>query len=841
MNKEKSTLLFSIPVLLSGFAGLMYEVLWLKKLGQLFGNTAYASSATLCAFFTGLALGSFLWGKWSKKFTNSLTVYALLELGIAASALLFLIIYKIYALLYTPLYSLFGHVPQLFTLVKFILSFVLLILPCFFMGGTMPVLLNAFVNTRQSLGIKASFLYAINTIGAALGAFATSFFLIIHFGIYNTLYIALILNCLVALFVWFFLRTRSQSQVVYKENTIPGSLHETPIKERFILGLAFVSGFLALGLEVLWIRMFALVLHNSVYSFSVVLIIFIIALALGSLVANRLCNLKTTEFNVLCLFFILSGLSVGLTPTLFKLITQDLSYSAPDAGWYGYIFSIVIKACAVFLVPGIIIGTIFPYLLKVSQNTTGYNTGRIIGNVSSINTIGSAIGATTAGFVLLPFVGLWVSVILIACLYLCIALLLALRADKQRVTFIIVSVVGVISLVTWLNPRHFPLIKINDGEELLDMWEGSHGSVAVVKGGNNLTLVLDNYYTLGDLSAYKYERMQAHLPLLLHHDPKNVFFLGMGTGITAGAALLHPISSVTTCELVPEVITAAQKYFSPYNTGLFTDKRSKVIAEDGRNFLLGTNEQYDVIVSDLFTPWGAGTGNLYTKEHFITIKKHLTNQGVLAQWLPLYQLSKREFDIIAKTMLEVFPLVTMWRGDLFAKDVIVVLIGHVSTEPVSEKSMIKQMKALEYYSNQSEDVAISIPLIFYGGNLSENKKLFDSIAINTDNRPIIEYLSPITHRNQSIQKTDWFGSYELLEFYDALREKTPPESDPFLATLSDEHKDAVHAGYTYFKGAVLKDDKKNNEAQEYFKQFFEYFSPDVAAQLQDLGFQVIGK
>ena len=140
--------------------------------------------------------------------------------------------------------------------------------------------------------------------------------------------------------------------------------------------------------------------------------------------------------------------------------------------------------------------------------------------------------------------------------------------------------------------------------------------------------------------------MQAHIPLLIHPKPQRILFLGMGTGITAGASLSHNVEQVDVVELVSTVIPAAKRYFSPWTNNLFSDQRVKIIADDARNFLLGSNQQYDIIVGDLFTPWHAGTGSLYTVEHFQQVKNHLAPAGHFAQWLPLYQLTHESFSTI---------------------------------------------------------------------------------------------------------------------------------------------------------------------------------------------------
>ena len=198
---------------------------------------------------------------------------------------------------------------------------------------------------------------------------------------------------------------------------------------------------------------------------------------------------------------------------------------------------------------------------------------------------------------------------------------------------------------------------------LIEAWEGRHGTVAVIENGPDRFIKLDSHYSLGGIAAYDSEQGQARIPLFVVPPPASVFFLGMGTGITAGGALDFPVQSVVTCELVPEVVTAARRHFADHTNGLFTDPRSRIVVEDGRHFLAATGQSFDLIISDLFVPWHAGTGSLYTREHFGICRDRLASGGHFVLWVPVQLLSRAEFDILARTVLEVFPHVTAWRGE----------------------------------------------------------------------------------------------------------------------------------------------------------------------------------
>src|SRR6185503_12446297 len=191
-----------------------------------------------------------------------------------------------------------------------------------------------------------------------------------------------------------------------------------------------------------------------------------------------------------------------------------------------------------------------------------------------------------------------------------------------------------------------------------------HGIVAVVEQSGSRRMKLDNFYVLGGTASTGDERMQAHVPLLLHPAPRNVAFLGLGTGITAGAALLHPVERLTALEIVPDVVAVARDHFRAANLGVVDDRRVDCVVEDGRNFLRGTGRKFDVIVGDLFVPWRRGEAGMFSFDQFVSARRALAPGGLFCQWLPMFQMSEEEFNIVAATFLDVFPQTTLWRGDL---------------------------------------------------------------------------------------------------------------------------------------------------------------------------------
>ena len=217
---------------------------------------------------------------------------------------------------------------------------------------------------------------------------------------------------------------------------------------------------------------------------------------------------------------------------------------------------------------------------------------------------------------------------------------------------------------------------------------------------------------------------------------------------------------------------------------------SRLLLRTGAIYLQGISDTYDVIISDLFIPWHAGTGSLYSREHYQTVLSRLNPGGVFTQWVPLFQVSKEEFLIIAKTMLAVFPQVTLWRGDFLPKKPIVGLIGHNDEGPLI-------LDHLGSGADRVSQLKKTMTGLFYAGNLTksadQNAEFFTDIPLNTDDRPLVEYLAPITHRNQRTQEASWFALTALVKFYDRVFTLVPPENDPYLKNLTDQETSSVYA------------------------------------------------
>ena len=802
---------------LSGATGLIFQVLWMYRLGLVFGNAVHATAATLSAFFLGLAVGGWVWGNAARRFSRLLLVYGLMELGVALTALLWLPGLAFYKAQYSTLVSFVDGHRFALVLSKFLFSTTLLFLPAALMGGTFPVLAQLVGEGRRRLANRGTLLYALNTLGAALGVFLAGFWFVSQYGVRATYLMAVALAATVGsaavLLDRFFVVTPSRERRApppeRSVSRVPTAESAPTISYSLLVALAFGTGLLALAAETLWVRMFAQVLQNSVYSFSAILVVFLIALGMGGLLSHALVRLNLSPVRVLLTLLYVGAFLVGMSPVIFDAATNGLSYVASRADWPDYLASVFKLSILVFFPPTLVIGAVFPFLLKVAPRAQR-EPGRIVGRLVWFNSIGGAIGPLLAGFVFLDVLGLWNSVKLLAVGYGLLALLTAASAMAVKTwTRGIWAAALLAGLFLLPSP---PVVRLAAGEELLDVWQSRDGAVTVVKSAENVQMRLDNFYVLGDTRSALVEQMQGHIPLLLHPAPTRVLFLGMGTGITAGASLNHRVERVVVVELVSNVIRAAKRFFSSWVNGLFEDPRVEIVADDARSLLLGTTERYDVIVGDLFTPWHAGTGTLYTVEHFKLAKDRLAPGGLFAQWLPLYQLTPEGFETIAATFASVFPVVTLWRADFSGTRATVALIGQQTDARLDQEVLLRNSGNV--VGDRNKVATRHMAGLFYLGNLAALGERLTDAELNTDDRRTVEFSAPILSQRANAGQGTYLTGHALEQLLTELATKLPFERDPYLAALPEEEIRYAKVGFYYFRYLQRKAEGKQREAED---------------------------
>jgi spermidine synthase len=378
----------------------------------------------------------------------------------------------------------------------------------------------------------------------------------------------------------------------------------------------------------------------------------------------------------------------------------------------------------------------------------------------------------TAGFVVLPALGLRGGLLLAAAGYVALARLIAPpRSRVASLGWAALAAVGVVAIA------RTPLTPLQPGETLRAAAAGPGAMVTVVDTGDDLQLRVDGYYTLGGSAAATTERRQGLVPLLLHPAPRRVAFVGMATGISASAAPALGVEETTVVELIPEVAAAAAAYFVPWNGGLLERPDVRLVVDDGRRFLAAGGQPFDVIVGDLFIPWHAGAGTLYARETFAAAARRLAPGGLFCQWLPLYQLTREEFGVIARTFLGVFPHVGVWRDDFYPDRPVVALMGTMEPPALDVERLGERIGALPGWSR---DALLAEPrglLMLSAGDLSAAPDLAGTGPIDTDDRPVIEFLAPRLTRMGPEGDKDWFTGEQLTDWIAALAERSPSGSD----------------------------------------------------------------
>jgi spermidine synthase len=810
MTRDKWSGRFSLSLhlisFLSGSLALVYEVLWMRRFAVVFGATTPAAATTLAAFFLGIAAGSLVLGRRAQRWIRPLRVYGLLEFGIAAGAFITDGTLRLYDLEYRTLYGALTGSPVLLLAAKAALVTAAIFIPTFLMGGTLPALAQAFAGDLGRLGIKAGGLYAANTAGATAGALAVPLILLPMFGADWSYRLAVAGSILLGGIAW----TLGRASVTpAAEIGLRKPVRKQTWPPAAVTISAFLSGFLILGLEVLWTRMFALVHENSVYSFSSVLALFLAGLAAGAALAGKLLQRGYRAWSTLGLAWIAAGLWIVVSPRLFHALSAGMDYSGYTSASG---FPTLWMAIPIILPAAVAAGTIVPLLMELAGGEAGTHAGPALGRLLAVNTAGSISGPLFAGFVLSPLVGLWWAVAATG-----IAMVGAGAAGfrnwprRPGRAWRPMAAWGAAGLLLWLaGPSGLPRVTIRaeNGERILSLKEGSYGTVAVVDDGEHRRLVLNNHYILGGTASSGDERMQAHLPLLLHPAPRNVAFLGLGTGITAGAALLHPVTSVLALEIVPEVIDASREYFAESNSNLAGDPRVEVRAEDARNFLKGAGRKFDVIIGDLVVPWRPGESSLFSLEHFRATQEALRPGGIFCQWLPMFQLSEATFRLVTATFLQVYPKATLWRGDFLAGAPAVALIGQRNPAPLDIAAIDRRVQDLAGRVQESNPyLADRAGLwLFLMGPLDSTDPRYAGSRSNNDSRPWLELARPGTARQESVSPA---------RFEEALFEEVRnlPFAGSSLERLDAEHLKWRDAGGELWRASMLAAQGKESAAQ----------------------------
>lgn len=770
----------------TGISGLVYQVLWVRMFGLIFGNTIFASSTVLAVFMAGLALGSFGAGRYVARRGDGLRIYAGLELLAGLLGALIPLLMGVLPEVYIWLYREFQPSFPVLTLIRFLLSFVILILPCTFMGATLPVLTKYLTGHQKEERTIIGKLYGINTLGAVVGCFATGFVFIGKLGLVLSSMTAAVLNLSVAGIAFYLFQTQwagnpklagqSPARRVYSKKKIQPENHleSTPnlsVPRQLLLWSYAFSGFAALALEVGWTRALVWITGVDSYAFSTMLSVILAGIGIGSLIFSFFRKRVNQDLQFLYGIQFLIGVFVMLSIWAIQY-SFEINHGIENAvnglnalhflfkALGAYTITHILDSAVIFLIPSILMGIAFPLFATVLIRVTG-NVGAGIGNIYSANTVGGIFGSLLMGFLIIPACGLLPSIALMGLIYLGIslALLIASKAEKPGKRIIkavaVLAVAVLMVTLTDLDFTHF-LKKTLAGEEqrvdekLIYYREFASGGVLVKESrvfGKEMLIDGVQVASTGDHDLHSH-LYPAHLISLLRKDLGDALVIAFGAGGTSGSLLLYDdLQSLDVVEICEGVVEPAKQYFTEMNSNVFQNPKLNLIIQDGKNYVRMTDKTYDVIYSGPIHPQSnQGSAALYTRDFFEDCRKRLKEDGFQCLWLPMHMSAAEDFKIIVRTFMEVYPHVTLWY--LPQTDMSVShphLIG--SNQPIypdygliaakmKNPVIIKDLARLH-------ETAFKEPYEFisqFAMGEENLKKMVERIdKLNTDNLPVVEF------------------------------------------------------------------------------------------------------
>ncbi|HBL15306.1 MAG TPA: hypothetical protein DD417_00705 [Elusimicrobia bacterium] len=726
---------------LSGLTALAYEVLWAKYLALVLGGTALAQTGVLAAFLGGMALGYAALGKLVDRSSDPLGLYGRLELGIGALGLA------------SP--WLLGHPAGL----------ALVFVSAALMGGTLPALSRALTTSLDDLEAEISRLYFLNNAGAAAGALLTGFWAIPAFGLDLSCRLAAAVNLAVGAAALLASRRACSRAAAPRPAPAPGDGPDAlalDARATFVLfAAAGLSGCASLAYEVAWIRLLALSLGTYVNSFTVMLAAFMAGLGLGSLLVSRLRPTAARAYRLfgyaelgialalmLCLPFY-GGLPV-LFAQLERLLPKTADTFAAVAG-LNFLFCFLGS-----LPPAVFLGMTLPLACRAATADLG-RVGRGVGLVFGLNAAGNVLGASAAGLWLLPAFGiqgvltggLYLSALLGAAVLLCDRGL-----SRQRRAALLLGIGGVVGLhgvlaPSWDKKILFSAPRRSEGADLSPHYllryckDDREVTVSVLESHQGVrALMLDGKADASTGRDMKTQILLGELPLLRRPGAQDVLVIGLGSGVTTGSVLRHPVARVDAVELSRAVVEASA-WFAEVSGEPLRDPRLRLHVADARTFVRRSAASYDVVVSEPSNLWVAGMAGLFTEEFYKDVRAHLRPGGVMAQWVHLYETDDQTVGVVLRTFAAAFPRVEFWH--LSGTDAL--LIGHAGDAPL-DLGRTREAFGLPAVRRDLERAGITrlatLLSLQSGGDASVRERAGPG-ALNRDRHMVLESLAPRAH------------------------------------------------------------------------------------------------
>jgi spermidine synthase len=761
----------------SGLAGLIYEVSWTRLLTLYIGHTTAAASAVVAAFLGGLAVGAAAGGAIASRLPprRSLYAYVALEIGVALCAVL--IPFELSALTPVLQWAYRDGAPGfLFPAVRLLACLVLIFIPAAALGATFPLAIRWFAATADDPARRSGTLYALNTVGAAVGALLAGFVLIPVLGLSRTIQVGIAGSVIAAVSVLVLLRTQQGDPAPSRATTAKRERPRVETPRGLATVVLGVTGFAALVHEIAWTRILALVLGPTIYAFAATLAAVITGVAIGSAAGTwliaRVRRPAASLASILAAAAIMTSWTYSLAGARIpSIVAQQMAESSNL--FEHLIRQGVLLTAALVLPTAFLLGAAFPLGLAIvlpqgqddpqrRRNVISDPSRSAAGRFSvvyAVNTIGAVSGSLAAGFLLIPLFGLQTTLRVVSGCLIGAALVVigwGRLSRRARVGGVLASAVAASLLAfspPWdrellvsgaylyapFVPKDLDLNTLLKAGTLLYYREGASSTVSVKRLTGTLTLAVDGKTDASNRGDMLTQKLVAHLPLLLHQNPRDVAIVGLGSGVTLGAALRHPIARADVVEISREVVEASH-FFDAENHGALADSRANLIVGDGRSHLLLSQRKYDVIVSEPSNPWIAGVAALFTREFFLAARDRLQPNGIICQWASAYNISDRDLRAIVATFLSVFPQGTAWL--IGADDVMLV----ASADPLDTRlSNIARNWTRPGVAADLAEVSALEPfsvLSLFAAGPSELARYADSASLVTDDRMTLEFSGP---------------------------------------------------------------------------------------------------
>ena len=704
----------------SGFSALGYQIVWTQQCALWLGHEAAAVLAVVAAFFAGLAIGALALGARIERshapafwYAGCEAVIGLWSLGLVA----------LMPLASDGLLALTGAQPSpgWQWAVAFCGTFLLLLPATAAMGATLPAMervISTLVVPRRAIGA----LYAGNTLGAVAGVLAAAFWLVPAYGLARTAGVCAALNLVCAGLAWVLL---AETAVRPRAPRV-GARHG-------LVALA-ATGVLGIGYEVLAVRVLSQVCENTVYTFAMLLAVYLVGTALGAAAYERRGalaadgeRLRDRLIGLLAAACLVGGVGLWNAEALAFAVQWALG-----PGMAAALTAEALLAVVAFLAPTLVMGALFAHLATQARET-GVGFDRALG----VNTLGAAIAPLLFGVLLIPTIGPKFALLAVAAGYLA---LLSRRAWRAPAAWLVAGATAALAL--WAPPLAF--VDVPEGGHVVSYRDGVSGAVSVVEDASRvLRLRIDNREQEGSSSSLFADARQALLPLLLHPAPRHALFLGLGTGMTASAAAEDPQLEVDAVELLPEVVEASRHFTRAFGGGE-PNPRLHLIVADARRFVRTAAQRYDVIVSDNFHPARSGSGSLYTVEHFRAVQERLEPDGLFCQWLPLHQLDLETLRSIARAFVMVYPDAAMLLATNSLETPVIGLVAHRGHDRFYPRALRDRRGAangaapLPAFGLVDEFALLGS---FIGGPAAL-ARFADAAPVNTDDHPVVAYAAP---------------------------------------------------------------------------------------------------